>query len=174
MTSPVSLEALLRRMSRDAEKIFNKCGEVPMLWLLETADGEQKMLTTPLSIPPGMSPGDYKHHLDASLHDLFAREHVVRWSPGRPVRSWRFHYVAGIGRFDDGRLAEVFLTLPKPATAVEASARDAAIVASLALQYGVPLVTLQQALTRNGDGSPSSPLGRLLDLLASNAEGPQS
>ena len=136
MTSPVSLEALLRRMSRDAEKIFNKCGEVPMLWLLETADGEQKMLTTPLSIPPGMSPGDYKHHLDASLHDLFAREHVVRWSPGRPVRSWRFHYVAGIGRFDDGRLAEVFLTLPKPATAVEALARDAAIAASLALQYG--------------------------------------
>jgi len=59
-------------------------------------------------------------------------------------------------------------------TAVEASARDAAIVASLALQYGVPLVTLQQALTRNGDGSPSSPLGRLLDLLASNAEGLQS
>ena len=107
MTSPVSLEALLRRMSRDGEKIFNECGEVPMLWLLETADGEQKMLTTPLSIPPGMSPGDYKHHLDASLHDLFAREHVVRWSPGRPVRSWRFHYVAGIGRFDDGRLAEV-------------------------------------------------------------------
>jgi hypothetical protein len=55
-------------------------------------------------------------------------------------------------------------------TAVEASARDAAIVASLAFQYGVPLVTLQQALTRNGDGSPSSPLGRLVDLLTSGGE----
>jgi hypothetical protein len=57
-------------------------------------------------------------------------------------------------------------------TAVEASARDAAIVASLALQYGVPLVTLQQALTRNGDGSPSSPLGRLGRSVGEQCGGP--
>jgi hypothetical protein len=51
---------------------------------------------------------------------------------------------------------------------------DAAIVASLALQHGVPLERLQHALTRNGDGSPSSPLGRLVDLLASGREHEQS
>ena len=85
-----------------------------------------------------------------------------------------FTYIAGIGRFDDGRLAEVFLTAAKTGTAVEAAARDAAIVASLALQNGVPAATLQHALTRNGDGSPSSPLGRLVDLLASNAKAPES
>jgi hypothetical protein len=45
-----------------------------------------------------------------------------------------FTYIAGIGRFDDGRLAEVFLTASKTGTAVEAASRDAAIVASLALQ----------------------------------------
>jgi hypothetical protein len=85
-----------------------------------------------------------------------------------------FTYTAGIGRFDDGRLAEVFLTASKTGTAVEAAARDAAIVASLALQNGVPLESLQCAITRNSDGSPSSPLGRLVDLLASGAEARQS
>jgi hypothetical protein len=85
-----------------------------------------------------------------------------------------FIYIAGIGRFEDRRLAEVFLTAAKTGTAVEASARDAAIVASLALQHGVPLERLQHALTRNGDGSPSSPLGRLVDLLASGREHEQS
>jgi hypothetical protein len=32
----VSLEALLRRMSRIAEDLFDKHGEVPMLWLRRT------------------------------------------------------------------------------------------------------------------------------------------
>jgi hypothetical protein len=84
-----------------------------------------------------------------------------------------FTYIAGIGRFDDGRLAEVFLNAAKTGTAVEATARDAAIVASLALQRGVPVETLQHALTRNSDGSPSSPLGRLVDLFGSDAENRQ-
>ena len=38
-------------------------------------------------------------------------------------------------------------------TAVEASARDAAIVASLALQYGVPLNTLSHRRARSADYS---------------------
>jgi hypothetical protein len=38
-----------------------------------------------------------------------------------------FTYLAGIGRFDDGRLAELFLTAAKTGTAVEAAARDASI-----------------------------------------------
>jgi hypothetical protein len=40
-------------------------------------------------------------------------------------------YTAGIGRFDDGRIAELFLNCGKAGTHVEAVARDAAITASL-------------------------------------------
>jgi hypothetical protein len=55
-----------------------------------------------------------------------------------------------------GRLAELFLTAAKNRHRSAAAARDAAIVGSLALHYGVPLDTLRHGLTRNGDGSPSS------------------
>jgi hypothetical protein len=78
-----------------------------------------------------------------------------------------FQYIGGIGRFEDGRLAEIFLNGSKIGTAVETTARDAAVVASLALQYGTPVDVIRRALTRNGDGSASGALGTLLDLLAS-------
>jgi YD repeat-containing protein len=78
-----------------------------------------------------------------------------------------FRYTAGLCYFEDGRLAEIFLNAEKIGTAIETAARDSAVVASLALQHGVPPETIQHALTRNGDGSASGALGTLLDLLAS-------
>jgi ribonucleoside-diphosphate reductase alpha chain len=77
-----------------------------------------------------------------------------------------FRYVAGIGRFEDGRLAEIFLNAAKSGTAIESHARDAAVTTSLALQFGADVDTLRRALTRNGDGSASGPIGSLLDMLA--------
>src|SRR5262245_34346862 len=75
-------------------------------------------------------------------------------------------YTAGIGRFEDGRLAEIFLNTAKHGTAVDTNARDAAVAASLLLQHGCSVDTLRLALTRNGDGSASGPLAHALDLLA--------
>jgi hypothetical protein len=77
-----------------------------------------------------------------------------------------FRYTAGLGYFDDGRLAEIFLNAEKIGAAIEAAARDNAVVASLALQHGVPPEIIRRALTRNSDGSASGALGTLLDLLA--------
>jgi hypothetical protein len=77
-----------------------------------------------------------------------------------------FRYVAGIGRFDDGHLAEIFLNAAKSGTTVETIARDASIVASIALQHGAAAAELRHALTRNGDGSASGPLAAVLDMLA--------
>ena len=74
-------------------------------------------------------------------------------------------YTVGIGRFEDGKLAEIFLNTAKHGTALDVNARDAA-AASLLLQHGCAVDTLRQALTRNGDGSGSGPLARALDLLA--------
>jgi ribonucleoside-diphosphate reductase alpha chain len=76
------------------------------------------------------------------------------------------HYTAGIGRFESGDLAEIFLNTSKHGTAVDVNARDAAVAASLLFQYGCPARTLRRALTRNSDGSASGPLARALDLLA--------
>jgi ribonucleoside-diphosphate reductase alpha chain len=78
-----------------------------------------------------------------------------------------FGYTAGFGRFDDGKLAEVFLNADKVGTAIETQARDAAITASLFFQSGGSPETLRRALTRNADGSASGALGKLLDLLTS-------
>lgn len=77
-----------------------------------------------------------------------------------------FHYIAGIGRFDDGRFAEIFLNCAKSGTTLESHARDAAIIASIAMQHGASIHTIRHALTRNRDGSASSALGALLDMLA--------
>ena len=48
-------------------------------------------------------------------------------------------------------------------TAVDVSARDAAVVA-FALQHGVAPETIRHALLRNPDGSAAGPLGAVLDI----------
>jgi hypothetical protein len=76
-------------------------------------------------------------------------------------------YTAGLGFFETGGLAEVFINVPgRSGSAIEAVARDAAILTSICLQHGAPLETIRHALTRNSDGSASGPLGVVLDLLA--------
>lgn len=86
--------------------------------------------------------------------------------PGRRAH-WLFRfecdgqsYTGGIGRFEDGRIAEVFINGTKVGTAAETNAQDAAIVASLALQHGCPIETIQHALARSGGAA--GPLATLL------------
>jgi hypothetical protein len=75
-------------------------------------------------------------------------------------------YTCSFSRFQDGRLAEVFLTNRKPSSQSDANARDAAIVCSLALQHAVPLETIRRSLLRDRHGLPSTPLGVALDIIA--------
>ena len=70
------------------------------------------------------------------------------------------------GHHPDGRVGEVFITGAKSGTEVEANVRDCAILVSLALQHGVPVQTMVAAITREGDGSPSTIIGAVLDQLA--------
>jgi hypothetical protein len=74
-------------------------------------------------------------------------------------------YIVSIGRFSDGRLAELFITNGKAGSDSDTAARDSAVVASIALQHGVPLKVIRHALMRNRDGSACGPLGVALDLL---------
>jgi hypothetical protein len=75
-------------------------------------------------------------------------------------------YRATISRFPDGRLAEIFLGNHKVGSHSDTAARDSAVVASLALQHGVPLEVIRHALLRDANGDASGPLGVALDLIA--------
>jgi hypothetical protein len=76
------------------------------------------------------------------------------------------HYVVSVGHFADGTLAEVFLSNGKAGSDSDTAARDSAVVASIALQFGVPLDVLCDALMRDAQDRPSGPLGAALDLIA--------
>jgi len=79
-------------------------------------------------------------------------------------------YTASISRFDDGRLAEIFLSNSKAGSHSDSAAKDSAVVCSIALQHGVPLETIRRALLRDARGVASSPLGDALDLLAEDGD----
>jgi ribonucleoside-diphosphate reductase alpha chain len=64
------------------------------------------------------------------------------------------------GRYADGRLGEIFIEGPKDSPLL-ALARDAAIIASVALQFGAPVSVIRHAL----DGRDIGPLAKALDLL---------
>ena len=79
-------------------------------------------------------------------------------------------YTATIGRYADGSIGEIFLQSRKPGSQSDANARDAAVAASLALQFGCPLETLRHALLRDSHGQPSTPLGAAVDAIAAEIE----
>jgi len=88
----------------------------------------------------------------------------------RPATTFNFSvgglaYVATIGRFPDGRVAEVFLSNPKINSAADVNARDSAVACSIALQFGADLETIRKALCRDAHGRASGPLGAALDLV---------
>ena len=75
-------------------------------------------------------------------------------------------YTASVSRFPDGRVAEIFLQNHKPGSQSDAKARDSAVAASLARQFGCPP---KRAATRGPARSPrpgiNSALGAALDLI---------
>jgi hypothetical protein len=74
-------------------------------------------------------------------------------------------------RYPDGSIGEVFLTNHKAGSSAGIMASDAAVVCSIALQFGVPIEIIRRALMRDSQGRPSGPLGVALDLLATDDGG---
>jgi ribonucleoside-diphosphate reductase alpha chain len=66
-------------------------------------------------------------------------------------------------RFNDGSLGEVFIQNHKTNSAAGILASDCAIAASLALQFGCPV--LARALSRDSRNNATGPLGIALDQL---------
>src|SRR6516162_7774360 len=76
------------------------------------------------------------------------------------------HYTASASWFDDGRPGEVFVGNHRADSHADSCAKDAAILASIALQYGAPLDVLRRAVLRNSQCRPSTPIGCALNLIA--------
>lgn len=72
-------------------------------------------------------------------------------------------YLMTIGYHPDGRVGEVFLNHDRGDSMLDVLASDAAILASLALQHGCPIETIQHALKRDSRGNAASPIGAALD-----------
>jgi hypothetical protein len=67
----------------------------------------------------------------------------------------------------DGRPAEIFLQNHKAGSQADSNARDSAVAASLAFQYGCPLEVLRRAVLRDPNGSAATPLGVAVDIISS-------
>jgi hypothetical protein len=80
----------------------------------------------------------------------------------------RAHTVT-VGYYDDHSIGEVFINGGKSGEMVESIARDGAVLLSLALQYGADLANIKSAITRDGQGSPSSIIGAVVDRLSEEA-----
>jgi hypothetical protein len=78
-------------------------------------------------------------------------------------------YLASISRFADGRLAEIFISNTKAGSHSDSACKDAAVIASIALQHSVPLEVIRHALLRDSQGRAASPLGCALDLVAGDS-----
>jgi hypothetical protein len=70
------------------------------------------------------------------------------------------------GRYEDGRIGEVFINAGHANSALDAIISDAAIAISLALQFGCALDTIRLAIKRDSSGAAASPSGAALDLIS--------
>jgi len=85
------------------------------------------------------------------------------------IQSQGLTFTATVSRGADGSVQEIFLQNHKAGSMAGINAQDAAVVCSLALQYGVPLETIRHALMRDAQGRASGPLGTALDRLTKAA-----
>jgi hypothetical protein len=67
--------------------------------------------------------------------------------------------------YADGVVKEISLNNTRYASGSDMWARDVGIIVSIALQHNIPLAALRNAIGRDSDGQPTSPIGTVLDLI---------
>jgi hypothetical protein len=75
-----------------------------------------------------------------------------------------------VGFYDDGRIGEIFLSGRKHGTDLDVAYREAAILLSFALQFGVPLDRIRTAMVRSAEGVAEGVIGALLDAIIARAD----
>jgi ribonucleoside-diphosphate reductase alpha chain len=86
--------------------------------------------------------------------------------------SMGLRFTAGVGRYPDGRLSEIFIDNHKAGSAIGTLVRDLAIAFSFAVQHGADAQAIRRALCRDSAGRALGPLGEILDRVLKNAERP--
>ena len=76
----VTLDAMMRRLSRVTEEIFQEVGEIETCWLVDIPGEGQKLIASPIIVPPGVSPGKMKNYVACAMRELFERLHVTRYA----------------------------------------------------------------------------------------------
>jgi hypothetical protein len=82
-----------------------------------------------------------------------------------PLEHGGSNFTMTVGHYPDGRPGELFVNGEHANSAVDFLVSDAAILASIALQYGADPAELRHAMKRNSHGQPSSPIGAALDRI---------
>lgn len=91
-------------------------------------------------------------------------DHVLEWGP-KNLPGKTIPYSATLGYYDDGRLGEIFLEYVKASTMMDIAVRDAAIVLSIGLQYGMDPEALVDSFLQDALGRPEGVLGQLMRKL---------
>lgn len=73
-------------------------------------------------------------------------------------------YHAFVNRLDNGQIGELFVDAGKVGTTAFTIAKEAAVLFSLARQFGAPLAVIRAALPRLEDGAPAGPTGMALAI----------
>ena len=89
----------------------------------------------------------------------------------RPCETFDFEsqgmkFTASFSRFADGSISELFIRNHKVGSMAGINVQDAAVLFSIARQFGAPLEVLRKALMRDADGRANGPLGTALDLIS--------
>jgi hypothetical protein len=110
---------------------------------------------------------DISQPAPANKPEINARERLPNRRPAITTTFQRdgacFEMTAGY--YPDGRIGEIFLNSDRANSLLDFLMSDAAILASLALQYGAPLDEIRHALKRDVRGDAASPIGCALDLV---------
>lgn len=150
----VPLAALIRRVSRMAEQMFDKRGDIDPIWLIESASGEQRLLVTPVVAPDALAAAGVKEALAAKMRELFAAGNVVRY-----VRATECWTAPSLG--DGTNLEEVGRRYAAMGyTLANAPDRQEMIVIEAA--DGRELLLAKRAIVRPAHGKPY--LGRLGEI----------
>ena len=87
------------------------------------------------------------------------------------LRFWNQPFTVTVGFYADSTPGEVFIDGGKTGQDIQSTARDAAVVLSLALQHGAPVETIRHAVTRGASGEAASILGAIVDALPATGRG---
>jgi hypothetical protein len=104
---------------------------------------------------------------DFAMRAITGRERLPDRRPAvtRDIAVSGLRYRVTSGYYPDGRVAEVFIDGVKVGSAADIAARDSAIAASLAIQFGADPDTIRRALCRDACGRALGPLAAALDVI---------